>query len=90
MKMHDATSLALRCCLFIGVAVLAIGLLLSGGDHGNDIMWTGVLILIASPFAGVLVTCIYLIAEKDWKWAKVAIVLIALITAFLAISLLWK
>lgn len=90
MKMHDATSLALKCCLFTGVAVLAVGLLLSGGDHGDEIMWAGILVLIASPFVGVLVTYVCLIAEKDWKWAKVATVLITLIVIFLAASLLWR
>ncbi len=86
--MNAATSLALRVCLFAGIILLAAGLLLSEQEYGNDILWIGILILILSPFLGILTTYSYLIAEKDWKWVKVATVLIALIIIFLAVSLL--
>jgi len=88
--MNDATSLVLRLCLFAGIAVLAAGLVLLGmeWEYGNDVLWVGILILIVSPFVGVLTTYSYLIAEKDWKWVKVATVLTVLIAVFLIISLL--
>jgi len=86
--MNAAASLALRCCLLTGIIVLALGLLLSGEEYGNDILWVGILILIMSPFVGVLVAYSYLIAEKDWKWAKITTVLIAIIAVFLIFSLL--
>jgi len=88
MKMNEATSLALRICLFTGIAVLMVGLLISGLGYGDDVLWLGLLILILSPFMGVLTTYFHLIAEKDWKWAKVATVLTVLIVVFLIISLL--
>jgi len=87
MKMNEATSLALRCCLFTGIAVLMIGLVLSGTDYGNSILWLGILILIMSPFVGILITYSYLISEKDWIWVKVATVLVVIIVVFLTISL---
>jgi len=88
--MNDATSLVLRICLFAGIGVLAAGLILLGieWEYGNDVLWVGILILILSPFVGVLVTYSYLIAERDWKWVKVATVLTVLIMVFLIISLL--
>ncbi|MDR0309762.1 MAG: DUF1634 domain-containing protein [Candidatus Methanoplasma sp.] len=86
--MNEATSFALRCCIFAGIALVATGLILSGSSYGEGVMWTGLLILILSPFAGVLVTYSHLIAEKDWKWAKVATILVAIILIFLAVSLL--
>ncbi|MCL2317584.1 MAG: hypothetical protein FWC44_02740 [Methanomassiliicoccaceae archaeon] len=88
MKMNSVTSIALRICLFAGIVVLAIGLLVSGTEYGTEILWIGVLILIMSPFVGVLVAYAYLLAEKDWKWVKVATVLIAFIAVFLIFSLL--
>ena len=88
MKMNEATSLVLRICLFAGIAILAVGLILSETDYGGDILWVGILALVVSPFIGVLTAYAYLIAEKDWKWVKVATVLTVLITVFLAASLL--
>lgn len=87
MKMDKATSLALKCCLFTGVAVLVIGLVLSDTDYGGSVLWLGLLILIVSPFIGVLVTYYCLISEKDWIWAKIATVLVLIILVFLAISI---
>ncbi|MDR1954404.1 MAG: DUF1634 domain-containing protein [Candidatus Methanoplasma sp.] len=90
MRTNSATSIALRYCLFAGIALAAAGLVLSEHELGDAIMWTGLLILIASPFIGVLVSCSFLIAERDWKWAKVATLLTVLILVFLAASLLWS
>ncbi|MCL2509807.1 MAG: hypothetical protein FWF07_01860 [Methanomassiliicoccaceae archaeon] len=87
MKMIEATSLALRICLFTGAAVLIAGLLLSETEYGHDVLWTGALILILSPFVGILTSYSYLIKEKDWKWARVATVLTALIVVFLIFSI---
>ena len=86
--MNDATSLALKVCLFTGIAVLIAGLVLSDWEGGDSILWIGLLILIASPFVGILTACLCLIAEKDWKWVKVAAVLTVLIIVFLIASLL--
>ena len=88
MKMSEATSLALRICLFSGIIILALGLVLSEYDLGSEILWIGILILVASPFVGVLTTYAYLIAEKDWKWVKVASALIVAIAISLVISFL--
>ena len=86
--MNEATSLVLRGCLFTGIAVLVIGLLLSGWGRGDDVLWLGLLILILSPFMGILTAYFHLIAEKDWKWVKVATILTALIVVFLIVSFL--
>jgi len=88
LKMNAATSLALRICLFSGIIVLALGLVLSDQDYGRDILWVGILILVISPFVGVLTTYVYLISEKDWKWVKVASVLIAVIAVSIVMSIL--
>jgi uncharacterized membrane protein len=86
--MNNATSAALRYCLLFGLILTAAGLMLSEYDCGDRIMRAGLLVLILSPFAGVTVTCIYLIKERDLKWAKVAILLIAVILIGLALSIL--
>jgi len=86
--MNRTVSLALRCCLFAGIAILAVGLAFSEHEYGGHIMWAGILVLIASPFAGVLAAYASLMAEKDWKWIRVATALTVLILIFLAVSLL--
>ncbi|MCL2148561.1 MAG: DUF1634 domain-containing protein [Methanomassiliicoccaceae archaeon] len=88
MRTGDATSLALRCCLFSGVALLAAGLALSEQGAGETVMWLGALALIASPFVGVVVTLVSLAAERDRVWALVAAALAAMIAAFLALTVL--
>jgi cell division protein FtsW (lipid II flippase) len=88
LKLTNATSLSLKCCLFAGIILLIAGLILSEQDYGDKILWTGALVLIASPFVGVLVTYAHLIAEKDWKWVKVATILALLIIVFLILSLI--
>ena len=88
MRLNDATSLALRCCLYAGIAFITMGLILSEQEYGDLVMWIGILILIASPFIGILATYSHLIAEKDWMWVQVTTVLTAMILAFLTVSLL--
>ena len=86
--MNDATSLALKCCVIVGIALATVGLMISEYEYGDPIMWAGLLVLIASPFVGILATFAGLIAEKDKKWIIVATILIAVILVGLAISLL--
>jgi len=88
LRTDDAVSLILKYCLFAGIALLAIGLFLSEQEYGDTVMWTGILILIASPFIGILAAYSCLIAERDWKWVKVATVLTVMILIFLIVSLL--
>jgi len=88
LNTNNATSLALKVCLIIGVILMAAGLLLSESEYGDPIMWIGLLVLIASPFVGVFATYAGLIAEKDKNWIIVATILIAVILVGLAISLL--
>jgi uncharacterized membrane protein len=66
----------------------AIGLFLSEHEYGDPIMWTGLLIMIVSPFAGVLTVYSNLIKEKDWKWVKVATLLIVIMFIGLIFSML--
>ena len=86
MKMNEATSLSLKIGIAVGLVLTVIGLLMQ--DPGEKILWLGLLILICSPLFGVIVTNVFLIKEKDWKWAKIATILILVITVGLIISLI--
>jgi hypothetical protein len=88
MNPSKTTAFVLRLFVTMGIIVMAAGLILSEQEYGNTILWSGILILICAPFFGILTTLFSLISEKDWKWAKVAIVLIIIITADVVISIL--
>jgi uncharacterized membrane protein len=87
MNDRRLTSLTLKICVAVGIFVTAVGLLLSDTETGTDILWLGLLILICSPFVGVLVTFVALAVQKD-PWVKAGAALIAIVVIGLLIALL--
>ncbi|MBR2393895.1 MAG: hypothetical protein IKA98_00110 [Candidatus Methanomethylophilaceae archaeon] len=86
MNMNRMTALTLRIGMTLGIAVMIIGLVLDAISMGQDVLFAGVLILIASPFLGVIVTTVALISSGDRKWSLVAIILIAIISIGIILS----
>lgn len=86
MNMNRMTALTLRIGMTLGIAVMIIGLVLDAMSMGQDVLFAGVLILIASPFLGIIVTTIALISSGDRKWSLVAIILIAIISIGVILS----
>lgn len=86
MNMNRMTALTLRIGMTLGIAVMIIGLVLDAMSIGQDVLFAGVLILIASPFLGVIVTTVALISSGDRKWSLVAIILIAIISVGVILS----
>ena len=78
MNTERNTSLTLKYSLIISMAVVIIGLITYMMDMGDNILWTGLLLVIISPLIGVAVTTVSLWIEKDYKWMYVALVLIAI------------
>ena len=81
MNINKAVSSTLKYTVYVGVAVIALGLILFLTDNGDSVLWTGLLILIVSPLLGAIVATIGLIKEKDMKWIAVALILIAISVA---------
>ncbi len=71
-----------------GIAVMAVGLLLSGGEADCDLLRIGVMLLILAPMVGIIVTAAALASERDWLWTRVAAVLICVIALVVAVSFL--
>jgi|GEM_PF-1834209 len=86
MNMNRMTALTLRIGMTLGIAVMIIGLVLDAMSMGQDVLFAGVLILIASPFLGIIVTTVALISSGDRKWSLVAIILIAIISIGVILS----
>lgn len=87
MDLNKSTAAMLRIGIYAGLAVIIVGLISSMVGGSDDILYAGVLILIVSPFLGIVVSFAALIVEKDWKWAVVAAILLAITIAGAALSI---
>lgn len=87
MDLNKSTAAMLRIGIYAGLAVIIIGLISSMVGGSDDILYAGVLILIVSPFLGIVVSFAALIIERDWKWAVVAAILLAITIAGAALSI---
>ena len=88
MSLNDETSWVLKWGTVVGLAIMAVGLVLSFAGFSEDIMAAGILVLIFTPAVGVVVTTKGLVQEKDWKWVRVAILLIIILAAGCVLSYL--
>ncbi len=87
MNLNRSTALTLRAGIVIGMVLMVIGLIMDATGGGDGILYTGILVLIISPFLGAVVSFISLLSERDWLWAAVAGTLILITTAGIIISL---
>ncbi|MDO5852511.1 MAG: hypothetical protein Q4Q62_00280 [Thermoplasmata archaeon] len=87
MNMNKATALTLRAGVVLGMVLMAAGLCVSMTGGGDSLLRAGILVLIASPFAGVIVTFLCLVIERDTFWASVAGILLIITTAGVIVSL---
>ena len=88
MSLYENTAAALRYGIVVGVIIIAIGLLVSCFDTSYDarILWFGILVMLATPLFGIIVSTVSLVTEKDWKWVAVAAVLLSIITTGILIA----
>lgn len=88
MMLNKATALTLRAGVVLGMILMVIGLAVSAMDGEDSVLYFGVLVLIASPLAGVVVTLLCLLREKDRFWAMIAGILLMITIAGVLISLI--
>lgn len=87
MSLYRATSKTLWAGAVLGIAVIAMGLIVNILGYGENILWLGLLILIISPMLGVVVSAFYLLKDRDYAWAAVALILIAMTAVSILITL---
>lgn len=73
--LNRLTALTLRVGVVIGMVLMLAGLCLYLSDGTDTLIYIGLLVMIVSPFLGVIASFVVLILEKDWRWASVAAVL---------------
>mgnify|MGYP002738601556 CR=1 FL=1 len=87
MGLYKATSKTLWIGAVLGIAIIAAGLAVNILGYGEGVLWLGLLILIVSPMLGVVVSAFHLLKDRDYAWAMVALVLIAMTVISIAITL---
>lgn len=87
MSMNKLTALVLRAGIVVGLVLIVIGLCATMTRGDDSILYAGILVLIASPFAGVIATFLCLLKERDWFWVLVAGILLAITCAGVVLSL---
>ena len=87
MTLNKLTALVLRAGIILGLVLIITGLAVTMTGGEDSILYAGVLVLIASPFAGVIATFLCLVKEKDWFWVLVAGILLIITCAGVVLSL---
>lgn len=78
MSLEHSTALTLRIGIVAGLVLTVIGLIVQYLGMGDGVIYAGILILIASPFLGVITTTVCLFLEKDVYWGVIGIILLAI------------
>ena len=74
--MNMSIAWTLRIGIVLGLILIVIGEFL---EPGNQVLYYGLLVLIASPMFAVIAALIGLIRERDWFWALIAVVVLVIL-----------
>ena len=69
------------------MVLMLAGLCLYFMDGTDTLIYIGLLVLIVSPFLGVIASFVVLVIERDWRWAAVAAILFVVTAIGIVISL---
>ena len=89
MTLERVIGIVLRAGVTASSVCLAAGLLLSlatgGGAVAGLLLNTGIIVLLATPVARVIVSTVQYVSERDWKFAALTfIVLLELVASAVA------
>ena len=85
--LNRSTATTLRVGIVIGMVLMLAGLCLYFMDGTDTLIYIGLLVLIVSPFLGVIASFVVLVIERDWRWAAVAAILFVVTAIGIVISL---
>ena len=88
MNLEHSTAMTLRIGIFFGLALTVIGLVAEWTGIGDGLIYAGLLLLIASPFLGVITTTVCLFVEKDVYWGVVGIILLLITSSGIILNLI--
>ena len=88
MKLERLIGIVLRAGVVISSTCLAVGLLLylaNGGALAAFLLNTGIVVLLATPLARVVVSTVQYVSQRDWPFAALTfIVLLELVASAVA------
>ena len=89
MKLERLIGMVLRAGVMTSSACLAVGLLLSlatgGGAAAAFLLNAGIVVLLATPVARVIVSTVQYVSERDWAFATLTfVVLLELVASAVA------
>lgn len=85
--LNRTTAFALRAGIVLGMALLICGLAAYAVNGSELLLYAGILVLIVSPFLGVVVSFAVLVLKRDWRWAAIAALLFVVTVVGIVISL---
>lgn len=87
MNLEHSTATTLRVGILLGLALIVIGLITEWAGMGDGLIYAGLLLLIASPFLGVITTTVCLFVEKDVYWGVIGIILLLITSSGIILNL---
>lgn len=89
MSLEHSTALTLRIGVVSGLVLTVIGLIIQYIGMGDGVIYAGILILIASPFLGVVTTTVCLFLEKDVYWGIIGAILLVITGSGILMNMLF-
>ena len=87
MSLEHTTAITLKIGVIVGLVLIVAGLCIMYAGYGDMVLYTGVFLLVVSPFLGSIASLACLISQKDMYWATIAAILIVITTTGLIINL---
>ncbi len=88
MSIFKSTAYVLRLFVTAGILLMIIGLIFSKQRYGEELVWISILVLVCAPLAGIITTTSSFVSEKDWFWVKISLLLIAILTIGIIVSII--
>ena len=94
MKLERLIGVVLRAGVMLSSACLVAGLLLSlaagGGAAASFLLNAGIVVLLATPVARVIVSTVQYVSERDWAFATLTFVVLLELVASALAALVFK
>ena len=88
MDLDKATGRVLRYGVYLAIAILVLGaiVLQFAEGVGNTLLNIGVAFLVLTPFFSIVISAFSLYAEGDYRWMRIALVVLAITTAGIIVA----
>jgi uncharacterized membrane protein len=94
MKLERLIGVVLRAGVMVSSTCLAVGLVLSlatgGGAVAAVLLNVGIVVLLATPLARVIVSTVQYIGERDWLFATLTVVVLLELVASAVAALVFN